>query len=42
MLGMPDGFLGEDPDTWNDRDDFKAAEAIVCSLATTMQREASP
>ena len=35
MLGMPDGFLGEDPDTWNDRDDFKAAEAIVCSLATT-------
>lgn len=34
-LGIPDGFLDEDPDQWNDRDDFKAAEAMICSLATT-------
>lgn len=35
MLGMPDRFLGEDPDAWNDRDDFEAAKVIVSSLATT-------
>ena len=35
MLPMLDGFLQEDPDVRNDRDDFKAAEAIVLSLATT-------
>ena len=35
MLGLPDGFLGEDPDMWTDRDDFKAAQAIVNSLAVT-------
>ena len=34
-LGMTDGFLVEDPDSWNMRDDFKAAEAIVKSLAVT-------
>ena len=33
-LAIPDGFLGEDPDTWSDRDDFKAAEVIVSSLAS--------
>ena len=36
MLGLPDGFLGEDPDMWTDRDDFKTAQAIVSSLATIM------
>ena len=35
MLPMLDGFLQEDPDVRNDRDDFKAAKAIVRSLATT-------
>ena len=32
---MPDGFLAEDPDSWNSRDDLKAAEAIVNSQAVT-------
>ena len=35
MLEIPDGFLDEDPDKWSDSDDFKAAEAVVHSLATT-------
>lgn len=34
-LGIPDGFVNEDPDEWSDRDDFIAAKATVCSLATT-------
>ena len=34
-LGMPDGFLAEDSDSWNMKDDFKAAKAIVKSLAVT-------
>ena len=34
-LGMPDGFLAEDPELWSSRDDFKAAEAIVKSQAVT-------
>jgi len=32
---VPSGFLEEDPDVWNNRDDFNAGKAIVCSLATT-------
>jgi len=35
MLGMPDGFLSEDPQSWSDRDDFKTAEAIVKTQAVT-------
>lgn len=35
MLGMPVGFLTQDPDTWNSMDDFKAAEAIVHTLSVT-------
>ena len=35
MLGLPVGFLSEDPDSWNSRDDFKAADAIVKTLAVT-------
>jgi hypothetical protein len=38
MLGLPAGFLSEDPDTWNSTDDFKAAEAIVKTLAVTNDR----
>jgi len=32
-LGLPDGFLNEDPDSWDDREDYKTADAVVCSLA---------
>ncbi|CAM4573541.1 unnamed protein product [Leuciscus chuanchicus] len=35
MLGIPDAFLSEDPESWNSRDDFKAAEAIINSLVVT-------
>jgi hypothetical protein len=35
ILGMPDRFLVEDPEFWNCRDDFKAAEAIVKTQAVT-------
>lgn len=35
MLCLPDAFLTEHPDSWKDRDDYMAAQAIVCSLATT-------
>ena len=35
ILGMPDGFLAEDPESWNRRDDFKVAEAIMKSQAVT-------
>lgn len=35
MLGLPSGFLAEDPETWNSRDDYKAAAAIVKALAVT-------
>jgi hypothetical protein len=34
-LGLPAGFLAEDPESWTTRDDFKAAEAIVKTLAVT-------
>ena len=34
-LGVPDDLLNEDPNVWNNRDDFTAGKAIVCSLATT-------
>ena len=30
-LGLPDGFMAEDPESWNSRDNFKAAEAIIKS-----------
>jgi hypothetical protein len=35
IVGLPDGSLGEDPDSWNSQDDFKAGEAIVKGLAVT-------
>ena len=35
ILGMPDGFLAEDPESWNRRDDFKVAETIVKSQTVT-------
>ena len=35
MLGLPVGFLSEDPDRWHGIDDFRAAEAIVKTLAVT-------
>jgi hypothetical protein len=35
ILGLPSGFLAEDPESWNSRDDFKAAEAMVKTLSVT-------
>jgi hypothetical protein len=35
ILSMPDGFLAENPETWNSRDDFKTAEAIIKTQAVT-------
>jgi len=35
MLNLPHGFLAHDPDSWSTRDDFKAAEAVVKTLAVT-------
>ena len=35
MLGMPDGFLLEDLETWNSRKDYKAAETIAKTQAVT-------
>ena len=35
ILSIPDGFLVEDPDSWNSRDDFRTEEAIVNSQAVT-------
>jgi len=35
MLNLPDGFLTEDPASWNSRDNFRAAEAIIKTLAVT-------
>ena len=34
-LGLPEGFLAEDPESWTTRDDFKAAEALIKTLAVT-------
>ena len=34
-LGVPDGFLVVDPELWTNRDDYKAAEAIVNTLSVT-------
>lgn len=34
-LGMPDGFLAEDPGMWMGRDDYQAAAAIARTLAVT-------
>ena len=31
-LGVADGFLVVDPELWDARDDYKAAEAIVTTL----------
>jgi len=33
--GVPSGFLEEDPDVWNNREDLNGGKAIVCSLPTT-------
>jgi len=35
MHGMPDGFLLEDPKTWNSREDYKAAESIAKTQPVT-------
>jgi len=34
-LGVPDGFQVVDPELWTNRDDYKAAEAIVNTLSVT-------
>ena len=34
-LDISGGFLVEYPEVWNDRDDFKAEEAVACSLSLT-------
>jgi len=34
-LGVPDGFLVVYPELWTNRDDYKAAEAIVNTLSVT-------
>jgi len=30
FIGLPDGFLDEDPDSWNDKDDYKNHLLIGC------------